>query len=87
MEADVRKQNKELVKKIVERFPRGTRYAQHVAEHLQRNGHKVTPAMVSQTASGGTYNPLIIQGIIEFNELYNEGNAKLNKSLKQAIEA
>lgn len=87
MEADIRVENKELVKRIVERFPRGTRYAEKVAKSLQEKGHKVTSAMVSQTTGGSTYSPLIIQEIIAFSKLYQEESAKLNESLKEAVES
>jgi hypothetical protein len=95
METDLRKQNKELVRQLVDRFPRGTRYAERIAEHLnrpnymKRRGSKraVTPAMVSQTASHGTYNQLIMWKIVVFNRLYRIQNAKLNSSLKKAVEA
>lgn len=81
MESLTRDQNKLLIRGLVRQFPKKVRYAERISLHLERKGFKISEAMVYQTATGASYNPLIAWKIAVLFRAYRMQDARLNRTL------
>ena len=87
MESTTRNQNKLLLRGLVRQFPKKIRYAERISQHLERKGVKISEAMVYQTATGTSYNPLIAWKIAVLYRACRMQDAKLNRTLLKLSES
>jgi len=81
MESQTRDQNKVLIRGLVKQFPKKIKYAERISQHLERKGFKISEAMVYQTATGASYNPLIAWKIAVLFRAYRMQDTRLNRTL------
>lgn len=81
MESHTRDQNKVLIRELVKKFPKKIKYAERISQHLERKGYRISEAMVYQTATGTSYNPLIAWKIAVLFRAYRMQDASLNRTL------
>lgn len=86
MDSPTREQNKVLIRGLVKRFPKKMKYAERISQHLERKGFKISEAMVYQTATGASYNPLIAWKIAVLFRAYRMQDARLNRTLTKLSE-
>lgn len=81
-------ENKVLLRRMVANFPLRSNYADIVAKRLSKKpGSRVTKAMVYQSVTGKTYNPVIAWTIAVLFRFYRMRDHNLNKALKKLVAA